>query len=73
MANSIAIKPICSLPSLHSVRALQYALHTSLKEMQTAYKELQAAMATLEGEPTQDLINTTVECCLRPLAEVLAK
>ncbi|XP_052811504.1 E3 ubiquitin-protein ligase SHPRH-like isoform X2 [Mya arenaria] len=56
---------------LHSLRALQYAMHTSMSEMKDAYKELNAAMTTLKGDPSQDLINKTVECCLRPIAEVL--
>ncbi|WAR07633.1 SHPRH-like protein, partial [Mya arenaria] len=58
---------------LHSLRALQYAMHTSMSEMKDAYKELNAAMTTLKGDPSQDLINKTVECCLRPIAEVLNK
>ncbi|KAH3735745.1 E3 ubiquitin-protein ligase SHPRH-like [Dreissena polymorpha] len=56
---------------LNSPRALQHAMHTSLNEMKAAYAVLFKAMKGLQGKPSQDLINLTVECCLRPVAEVL--
>ena len=59
--------------SLNSTRALQFALHKLQTDMKAAYKELQNVMSGLDDNPSQELINKTVECCLRPVAEVLNK
>lgn len=47
-----------------------HKLHTDMEE---AYKELNKALKGLDDNPSQELINKTVECCLRPVAEVLKK
>jgi hypothetical protein len=41
--------------------------------METAYTAVKKAMKGLEGIPSQDLINKTVECCLRPVDNILKK
>lgn len=46
-------------------------MHKLQNDLKDAYQQLQKAMKGLHGNPSQDLINKTVECCLRPLAEVL--
>ncbi|KAL4232699.1 hypothetical protein ACF0H5_007387 [Mactra antiquata] len=57
--------------SCRSTAGLEYAIHTQLNGIDKSYKEVLSAMKTLEGVPSQDLINKTVECCLRPVDEIL--
>ncbi|XP_045197702.2 E3 ubiquitin-protein ligase SHPRH-like isoform X2 [Mercenaria mercenaria] len=57
--------------SCRSAAGLEYAVNSQLSGMEAAYKAVQKAMKGLEGKPSQDLINKTVECCLRPVDEIL--
>lgn len=38
--------------------------------LESAYEKLRQALNKITGEPSQDLINETVECCLRPIERV---
>lgn len=38
--------------------------------LESAYEKLKQALNKVTGEPSQDLINETVECCLRPIERV---
>ena len=38
--------------------------------LESAYEKLRQALNKITGEPSQDLINETVECCLRPIEGV---
>ena len=50
---------------------LEYIVQTHLSNLSAAYEKVLAAMKGLIGPPSLELINKTVECCLRPVGELL--
>ena len=54
-------------------RGLQYVLEAQLEQLQNAHGALVDKLDQLSGQPSQSVINKTVECCLRPAAELLKK
>nr|KAG5691642.1 hypothetical protein BaRGS_022917 [Batillaria attramentaria] len=55
------------------IRGLQYVVQTHLVDLEAARRRLVADLKKLDkkGGLTQDIINKTVECCLRPAGAIL--
>lgn len=54
----------------HNVHGLELVLNQRMMALESAYEKLKQALNKVTGEPSQDLINETVECCLRPIERV---
>ncbi|XP_013421638.1 E3 ubiquitin-protein ligase SHPRH [Lingula anatina] len=52
------------------LRGLQFVVYQQLDSMQNAREELCTTLRQLGCKPSLDVINTTVECCLRPAGEI---
>lgn len=57
----------------HNVHGLELVLQQRMMALESAYEKLKQALNKVTGEPSQDLINETVECCLRPIERVKNK
>ncbi|XP_056016724.1 E3 ubiquitin-protein ligase SHPRH-like isoform X5 [Ostrea edulis] len=56
--------------AFHNVYGLELVMQQRMMALESAYEKLRQALKKVTGEPSQDLINETVECCLRPVEEV---
>lgn len=56
--------------AFHNVHGLELVLQQRMMALESAYEKLKQALNKVTGEPSQDLINETVECCLRPIERV---
>ena len=54
-----------------NVQGLEYILAVHLEELQTRHEAVVRLLYELSEEPTEDLINQTVDCCLRPADQIL--
>ncbi|CAH1800276.1 unnamed protein product [Owenia fusiformis] len=56
-----------------NVKGLQLVVHTKLEELQTSHDQLVSALKKLSAKPSPGIVNTTVECCLRPVTGEASK
>ncbi|XP_061176865.1 E3 ubiquitin-protein ligase SHPRH-like [Saccostrea echinata] len=56
--------------AFHNVYGLELVMQQRMMALESAYEKLKQALNKVTGEPSQDLINETVECCLRPVEGV---
>ncbi|KAK3576517.1 hypothetical protein CHS0354_034193 [Potamilus streckersoni] len=71
LTDSISVDKISLARSFRNVSGLEYVVDSQLMALISAHEKLITKVQELNGPPSQEIINKTVECCLRPVKEIL--
>ncbi|KAL3881583.1 hypothetical protein ACJMK2_028004 [Sinanodonta woodiana] len=71
LSDSISGDKISLARSFRNVSGLEYVVDSHLMELKSAHEKLITKVQELNSLPSQNIINQTVECCLRPVKEIL--